>query len=95
MDLICPAVLLERIDRKRNMARFYMLSIEPTLFGGAALVREWGRIGTHGRRRLDLFESNRAAQAALDILASSKVTRGYQDWAKLSSGTKWHGAGSS
>ncbi|WP_343044844.1 WGR domain-containing protein [Allomesorhizobium camelthorni] len=39
---------LRRIDPDRNMARFYNLTIEPTLFGTASLVREWGRIGTFG-----------------------------------------------
>ncbi|WP_461324638.1 WGR domain-containing protein [Bradyrhizobium diazoefficiens] len=28
------------------MARFYVLTIEPTLFGDTALVREWGRLAT-------------------------------------------------
>ncbi|WP_453968278.1 WGR domain-containing protein [Bradyrhizobium ottawaense] len=37
------------------MARFYVLTIEPTLFGDTALVREWGRLGQRGRRRTDLF----------------------------------------
>lgn len=37
--------ILRRIDRARNMARFYALGVEPTLFGEFALVREWGRIG--------------------------------------------------
>ncbi|WP_187399200.1 WGR domain-containing protein [Bradyrhizobium paxllaeri] len=29
----------------RNMARFYVLTIEPILFGDSALIREWGRLG--------------------------------------------------
>ena len=41
-----PTIRLERLDHRRNISRFYRLSIEPTLFGGVALVREWGRIGT-------------------------------------------------
>lgn len=69
---------LERIDASRNMARFYALSIEPTLFGDAALVREWGRIGTPGRRRLDLYPSVANAHDALRRLAKAKVTRGYR-----------------
>lgn len=32
-------LVLERRDPALNMARFYVLSIEPTLFGDAALVR--------------------------------------------------------
>ncbi|UEM18339.1 WGR domain-containing protein (plasmid) [Bradyrhizobium barranii subsp. barranii] len=37
---------LRRIDTTRNMRRFYLLSIQPTLFGGVSLIRNWGRIGT-------------------------------------------------
>ncbi|RUV46784.1 WGR domain-containing protein, partial [Mesorhizobium sp. M5C.F.Ca.IN.020.29.1.1] len=40
---------IERRDAGRNMARFYALSIEETLFGQTCLVRRWGRIGTTGR----------------------------------------------
>src|SRR5580692_486189 len=43
-------VVLDRIDPARNMARYYVLSIEPTLFDDSSLVREWGRIGKPGRR---------------------------------------------
>jgi predicted DNA-binding WGR domain protein len=38
-------LVLERRDSHRNLARFYVLAIEPTLLGDSALVREWGRIG--------------------------------------------------
>nr|WP_082009681.1 WGR domain-containing protein [Methylobacterium sp. ZNC0032] len=68
---------LERVDQSRNMARFYAVSIEPTLFGDAALVREWGRIGRPGRRRLDLFVSVAKAQTALEGLRRRKLARGY------------------
>jgi len=37
-------IVLERIDRGRNIARYYVLSIEPTLFARLTLVRRWGRI---------------------------------------------------
>ena len=42
------AIMLTRIDNHRNMARFYKLDIQPTLFGEWSLVREWGRIGRPG-----------------------------------------------
>ncbi|AWC25785.1 WGR domain-containing protein (plasmid) [Aminobacter sp. P9b] len=61
------------------MARFYRLSVEPSLFGDAALVREWGRIGTSGRRRLDLFADAAQADDALRRLAASKLRRGYRN----------------
>ena len=40
-----------------SMARFYVLSVEPTLFAETALVRRWGRIGTAGRQMIDLHPS--------------------------------------
>ena len=70
-------LVLERRDAARNMARFYVLSIEPTLFGGAALVREWGRLGTRGRRRLDLFQEEAVAREALSDWLARKLQRGY------------------
>ncbi len=69
---------LERVDAARNMARFYRLSVAPTLFGDVALVREWGRIGTLGRRRLDLYADERSARNALAIICEAKVKRGYR-----------------
>jgi predicted DNA-binding WGR domain protein len=40
---------LTRTDPDRNMARFYTMTLQPTLFGEWALLREWGRIGSAGR----------------------------------------------
>jgi predicted DNA-binding WGR domain protein len=36
---------IERRDPTRNMARYYVLSIRPNLFGDVQLTRRWGRIG--------------------------------------------------
>ncbi len=74
-----PAPLhLERHDPVRNMARFYALSLDVSLFGEALLVRRWGRIGTRGRERADVFVSPDEAAAAMQALASRKVRRGYR-----------------
>lgn len=70
-------LLLERCDHARNMARFYVLAIEPTLFGEIALVREWGRLGTNGRRRLDLFADGDLALETLHRWLARKLRRGY------------------
>ncbi|RWK63665.1 MAG: WGR domain-containing protein, partial [Mesorhizobium sp.] len=40
---------IEHMDASRNMARFYAMSIDETLFGQTCLIRRWGRIGTTGR----------------------------------------------
>jgi WGR domain len=39
------AVHLARIDPACNMRRFYRLDVQPDLFGGFAVVKEWGRDG--------------------------------------------------
>jgi predicted DNA-binding WGR domain protein len=76
-------LVLERRDPSLNMARFYVLAIEPTLFGDAALVREWGRLGSRGRRRLDLFASFEGAADSLDAWLARKRRRGYRLTARL------------
>jgi predicted DNA-binding WGR domain protein len=40
---------LHKRDPDRNMARFYRVDVQPTLFGEASVARSWGRIGTAGR----------------------------------------------
>ncbi|HEY1780426.1 MAG TPA: WGR domain-containing protein [Roseiarcus sp.] len=42
---VLNVLVLERVDRTKNMARYYVLSVEPTLFAESSLVRRWGRIG--------------------------------------------------
>ena len=42
---------LYRIDHDRNMARFYSMQVQRTLFGECTLLREWGRIGNGGQQR--------------------------------------------
>jgi predicted DNA-binding WGR domain protein len=71
-------LVLERRDSGRNLARFYVLAVEPTLLGDSALVREWGRIGTLGRRRLDLHPDAAAAGEALEMWLARKTRRGYR-----------------
>ncbi len=71
-------LVLERRDEARNMARFYVLSIEPSLFGDLALVREWGRAGHRGRRRLELHRDMEPALEALEKWLARKMRRGYQ-----------------
>jgi predicted DNA-binding WGR domain protein len=70
---------LHRIDPGRKMARFYRLSIAPSLFGDMAVIREWGRIGALGRRRVDLYEKAEEAAAARAAIEHAKRRRGYRD----------------
>lgn len=70
-------ILLQRQDCSFNAARFYVLAIEPSLFGEAVLVRAWGRIGSLGRQRLDLYASAGEAAEALENWLARKTRRGY------------------
>jgi predicted DNA-binding WGR domain protein len=51
----------------------------PDLFGRALLVRQWGRIGAEGRRRLDPHPDPGAAINALADILRARRRRGYQD----------------
>jgi predicted DNA-binding WGR domain protein len=71
------AVQLRRVDPARNMRRFYRLDMQPDLFGGVLLVKEWGRIGAHGRTVAERFDSEPLAADALQRQAERKKRRGY------------------
>ena len=70
-------LVLHRCDPSCNMARYYVLSIAPSLFGDAALIREWGRIGRPGQRRIELYENQSCAMEVLEIWLQRKRRRGY------------------
>ena len=71
-------VILTRSDTSRNMARFYSLDLQPDLFGGVVLIRNWGRIGTAGQERRDWFASMPDAIAEQDRWRRIKTGRGYR-----------------
>lgn len=79
LPLFAEAASLIRVRPERNEWRYYRLEIWPDLFGRALLLRQWGRIGTEGRRWLDPHPDPGAALNALAQLARQKRRRGYQD----------------
>ena len=76
---ICRTVVLRRVEPDKRMARFYSLMVERDLFGTVRLVRNWGRIGTLGRERVEEYGTEFEARRALDALARAKRRRGYRD----------------
>ena len=58
------AIMLTRIDIQRNMARFYGLDIQPTLFSERSLVRECGGIGRPGTVRVETLRARGTADVA-------------------------------
>ena len=72
------AITLKRTDQARNVSRFYLLAVQPELFGRWSLVREWGRIGSPGQTRIVSYATQAEAQAAFTRHKRSKEKRGYK-----------------
>lgn len=70
---------LRRIDPTQNMLRFYSLAIQPTLFGGASVTRNWGRIGSNGQSMMETFDQAEEAKIVMAKLQRTKRKRGYSD----------------
>lgn len=71
-------VHIERRDPDLNVARFYALSIEATLFGQTCVVRRWGRIGTCGRTVKNSFDNEGEAVGFFLATLRAKKLRGYR-----------------
>jgi predicted DNA-binding WGR domain protein len=74
---VMNAVHLRRVDSAQNMRRFYRLDVQPDLFGGVLLVKEWGRIGAQGRMVAEPYDCEALAAEALQRQAARKRKRGY------------------
>jgi predicted DNA-binding WGR domain protein len=70
-------IYLTKIDPAKNMARFYALDVQPTLFGEWALLKEWRRIGSAGRLVSCRFASEREAALAMAEHLEAKLRKGY------------------
>lgn len=80
LDVFPTDVQMRRIDPTRNMRRVYRLSVHHDLFGGASLVREWGRIGFRGQIMIETHADEGKAITVLMKLAAVKKRRGYVGW---------------
>ena len=81
LPLFPDQACLTRIRLARNESRFYRLEVWPDLFGHALLAREWGRLGSAARLRLDPHPDPGAAINALARLVRAKRRRGYRNCA--------------
>ena len=71
------AVHLRRIGATCEMRRFYWLDVQPDLFGGVLLMKEWGRIGPRGHMVAESYDDETLARAALQKLGERKRRRGH------------------
>jgi predicted DNA-binding WGR domain protein len=66
------------VDPARNRYRFYSLTWQPSLWGGGALIRTWGRIGTKGRTLETFHEDRGSTRALVEQIVKRRLQRGYQ-----------------
>lgn len=59
------ALTFYRIDPAGRMRRFYVIDLQPDLFGQRSLIREWGRIGSPGPMRIATCPNENAARSRL------------------------------
>ena len=78
------AVLMRRRIRAMVVAELTVIALvhDPVMVGGrefgdVALVRAWGRIGTHGRTRLETCATVEEAERAASQTLRQKMRRGY------------------
>ena len=70
---------LTKIDHSINQYRYYSLRVDPDLFGGWTLIRQWGRLDKNGGAiRMECFESEEVATNRLTTISQQKRKRGYQ-----------------
>ncbi len=77
-ELFPSRMHLRRIVPGQNMRRFYLMHVQPDLFGGVSLVREWGRIGSSGRVLAEHHADEGSAVTSLLDMARIKRRRGYE-----------------
>lgn len=62
------------------MNRFYRMTVQRDLFGGASLIRVWGRSGTASRQKIDTHVDEGRVVSALIALSQQKRRRGYSSF---------------
>jgi len=70
-------IRLQKRDPKRNQYRYYLLTVQPNLFGTWSLIREWGRLGRPGQVKIELCDSLEEATDAFRGKLRQKRQRGY------------------
>jgi predicted DNA-binding WGR domain protein len=65
------------VDPERSRFRFYTITVQRTLWGEAAIVRTFGRIGTTGRQFVSIHPSLDLAAEAFEREVTRRIGRGY------------------
>ncbi len=69
---------LHRLDETINAKRWYVVTVQPTLFDDHAVICLWGRLGTDGERCRIIPATSRAeAEMRARKIVKQKVKKGY------------------
>ena len=68
---------LTRTDPARNIDRFYVVEIMPSLFGDWTVLREWGRRGSAGTVRINSYARRDEAEIAQRRTVKRRRQHGY------------------
>lgn len=80
LEVFPDQLRLCRIEPDMNMNRYYFMTVQRDLFGGASLIREWGRIGSAGQVQVTHHDNEGRAVDMLADFFQSKAKRGYAVW---------------
>ena len=69
---------LQRLDPARNISRFYLVDTHADLFGGVAVLREWGRVCRAGRVKTESHPDAPAAEREAERISTRKRRPGYR-----------------
>jgi predicted DNA-binding WGR domain protein len=72
-------IAFTRREPARNLDRFYVLAMTRDLFGGWMLWREWGRRGSPGTLRCEIYEQEEAAASAARRIVRRRLLHGYAE----------------
>ena len=70
-------IRLERHEPAKNMQRYYVLDVSPTLFGEWMLTQSWGRIGRAGQMKRQTCLLRDEAERLAARIERQKRGRGY------------------
>lgn len=71
-------IYLQAPDKQGLFPRYYQLQLQPDMFGGWGLIREWGRQGARGTVKRTHFEDHDMAMQALIEWRNRQLRRGFQ-----------------
>ncbi len=69
---------MQATEEDNKAPRYCQFLLEQELFGGWALVKEWGRQGIRRQVKKDLFETLDAAQMALFAGRDAQIRNGFK-----------------